>query len=136
MAQSTTGFVFEGSLLTRHEELGVRVPVNVKLEPLLVLDFPKKGGKRLELGGTSRRGSAIGIGARVRRGALATPLVRPVTVHVSANTVGSLVGFARLSPHAVSCLAVFETCPNIVSEHASRRAAGGWVAGWVRASEY
>lgn len=89
---------------TRHEQLSVRVPINVQLDTLALGDIGQEGSEGLVLRRRTGRATAVRIGARVGRRTLTIPLVRPVTVEVSAVASGAAVGLGVFAPHAVAIL--------------------------------
>lgn len=89
-------------MLTGHEQLRVRVPVNEELDALAVLDTLDPLGQRLGLGGIAFALALEVLGARVVRRATAdVPLVGPVTVDVVTEAVAARASLAVLAPHAV-----------------------------------
>lgn len=104
--KGTAGIAVRG-----HEELRVRVPVNVQLQPLGGLDGGKLGNQALGLWSVTGSLSLEVLCARVGRGTAGDgPLVWPVAVDVVAQTAAAGGGLAILAPQAIGGLSVEETC--------------------------
>lgn len=101
--------------IRRHEQLRVRVPVDVELDALLGLDRVDLVPQRLVLRGVAGSSALEVLSARVRRGtACDVPLVGPVAVDVVTETAAARGRLPVLAPQAVG-LRVDETCNTLAT---------------------
>lgn len=96
----------KGWWLTGHEELRVRMEVDISLQAVGVGEPLKKFRMGLHLWGVACFRSTVRLIARISRRALAFPFVGPVAIDISASTFAVLVRLAILAPHPIVGLGI------------------------------